>query len=302
MAQIQVQANVYQAVRAALENPRATGAEREQMVRAAILADSQIDPQEDQLLDALSDGVDLVLTAPGMPPLQVKASVVPFVGETEEEASESEPAPPLSRVLSGEALMEAGQAGPAVQELVQLMNKAGYPVADTRDYDKVKPVIAEFQIKRGLLKAGSPHLGKLGRQTLQALKQMAELKDYNTEKGQALASYARRKTGGRRYSTKSCYKYVANAVDARIAPFLSGGHAYMAAAQLARSNYFKEIRVTRQDLPKLPAGAIVVWGKGTSRSGHISIADGKGNEISDFIGPQMTSHYGGAHPRVFLPR
>lgn len=302
MAQLQVQAKVYQAVRTALENNALSAAERQQLVRNAVLADDQIDPQEDQLLDALSEGVDIVLTAPGFPALTVKASVIPFVGEATDDNSEPEPAPSLALVMAGQAQMQAGQAGAAVQEVAQLLKKAGYPVPDTENYDTLKRYVADFQIKRGLLKADSPHLGKVGRQTLQALKQAAEMGEYNAEKGQALADYARRKTGGRRYSTRRCYEYVANAVDARIASFLSGAHAYMAADQLARSKHFKEIQVRPQDLPKLPAGAIVVWGKGSSRSGHISIADGKGNEISDFIGPQMTSHYGGGRPRVFLPR
>ena len=52
----------------------------------------------------------------------------------------------------------------------------------------------------------------------------------------------------------------------------------------------------------LPAGAIVVWGKGTSKSGHISVAQGNGMETSDFVGNQMTYHYGGAPARVFLPK
>lgn len=308
MGQIFVKTNVYQAVKSAQENTAATPAQREAQVRNAVLADDIIDPQEDQLLDALNGKVDIVLKATAQPALKVNASVVPFVDESQDSADGGadgkeapDPAPALSAVLAGKGTMQVGQTGPAVQELVKLLNKAGYTLSDTLNYDEVQPQVADFQLKQGLLKADSPHLGKLGKQTLGALKRIAEVGDYNTEKGQALAAYARRKTGGRTYSTKRCYEFVANAVDAKIGPFLSGGHAYMAANQLARNPKFKEIKVAARDLPKLPAGAIVVWGKGDSKSGHISIADGKGKEISDFVGNQMTSHYGGGRPRVFLP-
>ena len=76
----------------------------------------------------------------------------------------------------------------------------------------------------------------------------------------------------------------------------------MAADQLAaRPDIFSE--VPAGDLTKLPPGAVVVWPKGSSESGHISIAQGNGMETSDFQGRQMTSHYGGGGtPRVFLPK
>ena len=124
---------------------------------------------------------------------------------------------------------------------------------------------------------------------------------YNAALGKALAAASMRETGGKRRSTSECYKYVANAVDRVIGRFLYGMHAYMAASQLAsRKDLFVE--VSAGNLTSLPAGAIVVWGKGNTKSGHISIAQGNGMETSDFIGPQMTSHYGGASARVFLPK
>ena len=79
-----------------------------------------------------------------------------------------------------------------------------------------------------------------------------------------------------------------------IGKFLTGRHAYMAASQL--------VEVPASGLSSLPAGAIVVWGKGNTKSGHISIALGDGQESSDFVGEQMFTHYGGAGARVFLPK
>jgi hypothetical protein len=121
---------------------------------------------------------------------------------------------------------------------------------------------------------------------------------YDPALGSALA---RRGVSGAPGTVGRCYEFVANAVDAVIGRFLSGGHAYMAASQLAaRPSSFTEISAS--SLSSLPAGAIVVWGKGTSKSGHISIALGDGRESSDFVGSQMTRHYGGAGARVFLPK
>ena len=126
-------------------------------------------------------------------------------------------------------------------------------------------------------------------------------KGYDPVLGKRLAGASMLETRGRTRSQSYCYKYVANAVDTVMGRFLTGMHAYMAASQLAaRPHMFTEIPAG--NLRSLPAGAIVVWGKGTSRSGHISIAQGNGMETSDFHGKQMTYHYGGAGARVFLPK
>jgi hypothetical protein len=120
---------------------------------------------------------------------------------------------------------------------------------------------------------------------------------FDSSAGGQLASFAlSQATGGTGY----CYHYVATAIHAQVPAFLSGGHAYMAADQLAASPYFQEVSLPASSLTTLPAGAVVVWDKGHSESGHISIADGRGNEISDHLSVQMTSHYGGGSYRVFV--
>jgi hypothetical protein len=125
---------------------------------------------------------------------------------------------------------------------------------------------------------------------------------YNRQKGESLAQTSMRETEGRNSSTGMCYRDVADAIDQEYGRFLHGNHAYMAADQLAaRPDIFSE--VPAGDLTKLPPGAVVVWPKGSSESGHISISQGNGMETSDFKGSQMTSHYGGGgRPRVFLPK
>jgi LysM repeat protein len=124
---------------------------------------------------------------------------------------------------------------------------------------------------------------------------------YNVALGKALAAASMSESRGRTRAGGMCYFGVANAVDRVIGRFLSGNHAYTAASQFAsRKDLFTE--TSAGNLRSLPAGAIVVWGRGTSASGHISIAQGNGMETSDFIGAQMTYHYGGASARVFLPK
>lgn len=125
-----------------------------------------------------------------------------------------------------------------------------------------------------------------------------QAEDYQSSRGLKFAQTAiNQSTGGSGY----CYQYVAQAIHQNLPAFLWGEHAYMAADQLASSPAFRELSVSQAQLNILPAGTVVVWSKGNSASGHISIADGRGNEVSDHIAPQMLSHYGGGSYRVFLP-
>lgn len=214
--------------------------------------------------------------------------------------TEAEPtvAPGLKEIASGAAVMQAGQEGASIQELRNLLNKAGYPTPVSESFDDgLKEALGQFQVDRGLVSEGSQYQGLVGKQTLSELQSSGRWGKYSPQLGQALAANARAHASG---GVGDCYKYVANAIDAKVGRFLTGMHAYMAADQLAASPQFNEVK-NSGPLNKLPAGAVVVWGKGSSDSGHISIADGKGNEISDHIGPQMMSHYGGASARVFVP-
>ncbi len=206
--------------------------------------------------------------------------------------------PSIPEIHQG-ALLRVGQQGPAVKEVKDLLNSLGYPVSQDDQFDhNTLNQIGQFQEKHRLVQPSSHFWGIVGPETLEKLQKEAERGNYNPHFGRALVNYARaRVIGTERY----CYRFVANAIHAFTDPFLVGYHAYMAADYLAKSRSFHEIFPSVKVLEKLPAGAIVVWGKGNSRSGHISIADGQGNEISDHIRPQMLSHYGGAHFRAFLP-
>lgn len=207
-------------------------------------------------------------------------------------------APSIAEIQQG-ALLRPGAQGPAVQEVKTLLKRLGYPVQENTLYElETRYFVGDFQEKNQLLQRQSLHWGVIGPETLNKLKKEAEKGRYSARIGKALVEYSRaRVIGTERY----CYRFVADAIHAVTAPFLEGYHAYMASDYLAKSPYFHEVFPNVKELEKLPAGAIVVWGKGHSRSGHISIADGRGNEISDHIRPQMLSHYGGAGFRVFLP-
>uniref|UniRef100_A0A7C4R4R5 CHAP domain-containing protein n=1 Tax=candidate division CPR3 bacterium TaxID=2268181 RepID=A0A7C4R4R5_UNCC3 len=128
----------------------------------------------------------------------------------------------------------------------------------------------------------------------------AEIGKRLAKRAEITALKNRTKTGKQR--TGKCYKYVSAAVYQEMKVLLTGGSAYMAAEQLARSKRFKEVRVAEpENLKILPAGVIVVWGK-TERSphGHIAIASGDGREISDHIAPQRTHLRTYRNYRVFL--
>ena len=123
--------------------------------------------------------------------------------------------------------------------------------------------------------------------------------EYDLFTGQKLATEAyieatARNTVGR------CYNAVADAVERITGPFLWGSSAYMAADQFASSTDFFEVYY--KDLRYLQSGAIVIWEKGNSPHGHISVAIGDGREASDHVATQMTYHHGGGKARVFLPK
>ena len=122
--------------------------------------------------------------------------------------------------------------------------------------------------------------------------------------GAALAKDAERNANG---PGGYCFKWVRQALERAGVKGVGGASAYMAADQLAKNPKFREVRVAPSDLPKLPAGAVVVWDRGGSgassagkRHGHISISLGDGREVSDKVRKQITGM--GSKVRVFLPK
>lgn len=126
--------------------------------------------------------------------------------------------------------------------------------------------------------------------------------------GQRLLQAARRVVGGNSHPGGWCLRGVNKALGMVGLPTARVRSAYMAAPIFARSGKFSvQNGVDPSSLGGLPGGSIVVWGKGTTPHGHISIADGRGNEYSDFVGSQRrkTSRRDGLHyglPSVFTPK
>lgn len=98
-----------------------------------------------------------------------------------------------------------------------------------------------------------------------------------------------------------CLRGVNDALDAAGLSIGRQGHAYQAAPVLAKDPRFQEIKVDRNNLEKLPAGAVIVWDKsGSARSGHIQITQGNGKATSDHFESPMTKLNGSY--RVFIPK
>lgn len=107
--------------------------------------------------------------------------------------------------------------------------------------------------------------------------------------------------GNTNLKKKRCFHFVKEGLAAEGIQ-LDGAKAYQAAAQLAKNPKFNEVKVARNQLSELPAGAVVVWNKNPKAKhphGHISVALGDGREVSDRIRPQTESYR--STFRVFLP-
>lgn len=122
----------------------------------------------------------------------------------------------------------------------------------------------------------------------------------STATGTKLAQIARAEATDGDSKGGLCFRDVARSLR-KIGIETSGASAYMAADQLAKNPKVKEMKVAQSDLPKLPAGAIVVWNRGPGHEhGHISIATGDGKEASDLMRNQITNY--GTSFRVFMPQ
>lgn len=98
-----------------------------------------------------------------------------------------------------------------------------------------------------------------------------------------------------------CYRNVSQDLE-QIGISTTGEGAWEAADQLAGNDKVQELKgINKDQLPELPAGAIVVWDKGEGHPyGHISIATGDGQEASDVMRDQITEY--GTSFRVFMPK
>lgn len=133
-------------------------------------------------------------------------------------------------------------------------------------------------------------------------KNNSHFKEYNTKNGELLKESAVEVIQRRGSSVGKCAKGVRLAIEDALGEHLNGADAHKWGDKLAQRKDFKEIEVSGNDLKKLPAGAVVVWRKtDDSPYGHVSIASGDGQEISDHIEKQRTDLRGDSKCRVFIP-
>lgn len=200
--------------------------------------------------------------------------------------------PSFSEVKKG-AVIQKGHQGGSVVELQTRLNKLGFGIKPTGQFGPTtENILKQFQKKYGV-----EPTGKFGKSTLSAL----ESAEKSFALGKKLAVEAKN-VATERDTLHHCYNAVAESIDKIFGRFLTGESAYMSANQFASNLKFKEIHMRNTELTKLPAGAIVVWGKtSASPHGHISVCLGDGREASDHIEEQRSDLRGYTNFRVFLP-
>jgi hypothetical protein len=232
--------------------------------------------------------------------------------------------PTLSQVRSGEGVMQRGMGGADVRELQKLLNAQGAqpPLAlDGKFGPKTEAALKAFQRANGVQQTGV-----LGKQTLgrfdanprpipaEATTAGVERIDGRNLSGSAFGNKvgdAAERAARQLNSVGRCALGVNNALESL--GVMGRGHAYQKAEQLERNPRFREVNLSASDLPNLPRGAVIVWGRSSAKPwGHVAVALGDGREASDHIQRQITGgRYGtdfgngpdpqGRQFRVFLP-
>ncbi len=124
------------------------------------------------------------------------------------------------------------------------------------------------------------------------------LSGYNAQKGSRLARYAMAHQAGSWNSL--CATYVKNAIQGTGLGEYKPGHGFQMASVLNGNPNFKRVS-NNLDVKSLPAGCILVYGKGvagySSSYGHVEITTGNGTCVSDNV-----THNPRQHPSaIFIP-
>lgn len=133
------------------------------------------------------------------------------------------------------------------------------------------------------------------------------MSEYDAQKGEALVDAALSRYGNKTQSGGMCGKGVGLSIQDALGYRLYGNGCDWGKNLAGRSDWTEiTSEVSSQDLKSLPAGAVVSWSTYSGSDGqwgHVCIADGKGNEISDYKTSMVTDYYlkRGATYRVFIP-
>lgn len=166
-----------------------------------------------------------------------------------------------------------------------------------------KPVYSNYRfgtlttpVKNNYLTTGS----KLFTKTAYPKKNLSfwERLGYNASSGLRLARTAMSRAVG---FVGKCARYVKNAIaSCGLGKYVSGNACDMISI-LRRNKNFREISPAGVDLKSLPAGCILVYGKGVSkysrRYGHTEITTGNGKAVSDGITNNIRSNV----TAIFIP-
>lgn len=118
-----------------------------------------------------------------------------------------------------------------------------------------------------------------------------KLDGYNASAGRKLADIAMNRRQADRWSsirgTGKCATYTKKAIEAAGMGSYVSGHGYQMTDILSRNKNFKQISASGVDVTKLPAGCVLVYGKGVSGYnkdyGHTEITTGDGRGVSQAI-------------------
>lgn len=120
-----------------------------------------------------------------------------------------------------------------------------------------------------------------------------------TEFGKKFAAQAE-KTARRINTPGLCLKGVNDTMEAMGMPVQREASAYMALDNFRNNKRFQEVKVSKEQLKSLPAGAVVIWDKGSGLPhGHISVALGNGREASSTVRDQLRLN---TNFHVFVPK
>ncbi len=120
-----------------------------------------------------------------------------------------------------------------------------------------------------------------------------------TEFGKRFAAEAE-KTARRINTPGLCLKGVNDTMQAMGMPVQREASAYMALDNFRNNKRFQEVKVSKDQLKSLPAGAVVIWDKGSGLPhGHISVSLGNGREASSTVRDQLRLS---TNFHVFVPK
>ena len=175
--------------------------------------------------------------------------------------------------------------------------------------ERLKTVQSDIETTQTEISGIEKKISALKAEALQKENAVSGFGQYNAQRGEALVASANALYGSNPYSTGLCATGVSNAIYDAFG-YRTSGNGCDYANVLSQRDDWAEVTDSIEsldDLMDLSAGAVVSWEPYNTTSagsiyGHVYIADGEGNEISDFKAAMNNEHYmnGGGY-RVFVP-